>query len=85
MPPEVSAPISIQAQRWSRKTQSVMVKSSVGRAIILPARPRPDFSEIQSSTVSKSQRSMATRRQESTSLPSVPPFTETSRNRTSSQ
>ncbi len=75
----------MQAQRWSRNEQSLIRTSSVGRPISLPSMPRPDFSEMQSSTVSKVQCSMTTRRQESMSMPSAPPLIVTPRNSTSSQ
>src|ERR1035441_2154650 len=55
--------------------QSRMTTFCVGRARFCAARPRPDLSEIASSPVLMSQRSMSTPSQESTSRPSPLAFT----------
>src|SRR5580692_11790756 len=85
MPPDVSLPMPMHAHTWSLHEQFEICTSSVGRAIVFPSTPRPDFSEMQSSVVSKSQPSMVTFLHESTSIPSAPLFTTTFLNVTFSQ
>src|SRR5580692_7565801 len=77
MPPDVSLPMPMHAHTWSLHEQFEICTSSVGRPIVLPSTPRPDFSEMQSSVVSKSQPSITTCLHESTSIPSAPLFTTT--------
>src|SRR5580658_329532 len=72
IPPDVSLPMPMHAQTLSVNVQFEMYTSSVGRAIVYPSIPRPDFSEMQSPVVSKSQPSIVTFLQESISIPSAP-------------